>query len=286
MHYESVIKDTYAQESIALETEFIANAVKTVKSFFPKLVSAVEPAFTLVAKLKEYTPTSEDTNVFKFTTGEDRILKELASTEYEDMAKLKLWVPEGFRGNMLSYFKDLSLALDYNQDVSLPALQEFYVLIASIITNKDAKKANKDLSNQTKGYAKSRVEYNKILASYFAPGSTQAEQEYRTLFKTNKELYDSYLERHKLLKKLSQISIKDYTEQVEKIKDGMQVLIDLVDDGSIQELSAVQVKNISEGAYEMAYQVEFFSVNYFRSMNLANSLQANEAKFFKRFGLE
>lgn len=231
-------------------------------------------------------PTSEDTNIFKFTSSEDTILKELATTDYEDMTKLKLWVPEGFRGNMLSYFKDLNLALDYNQDVSLPALQEFYVLIADIITNKEAKKANKDLSNQTKGYSRSRVEYNKILSSYFASGSTQAEQEYRTLFKTNKELYECYLERHKLLKKLSQISIKAYTEQVEKIKDGMQVLIDLVDDGSIQELSPVQAKNVSEGAYEMAYQVEFFSVNYFRSMNLANSLQANEAKFFKRFGLD
>lgn len=286
MHYETVIKDTYAQESIALETEFIANAVKTVKSFFPKLAVAIEPAFTLVTKLKEYVPTSEDTNIFKFTSGEDKILKELATTDYEDMTKLKLWVPEGFRGNMLSYFKDLNLALDYNQDVSLPALQEFYVLIADIITNKEAKKANKDLSNQTKGYSKSRIEYNKILSSYFAPGSTQAEQEYRTLFKTNKELYECYLERHKLLKKLSQISIKAYTEQVEKIKSSMQILIDLADNGTITELSPVQAKNVSEGAYEMGYQVEFFSVNYFRSMSLANSLQANEPKFFKRFGLD
>ena len=71
----------------------------------------------------------------------------------------------------------------------------------------------------------------------------------------------------------------------EKITDAIATLIKLVEEEQMDKLSAAQYKNITKGAYEMAYQVEMFSVNYYRALTYVNSVDSSKTNFKRRLDL-
>lgn len=282
MHYKSKVIEGHAYESISLETNYIANAAKTVASFFPDMWDNVVGGFNTVASLKEYVPSFTGLTPAGLSYNENKIANTMAKTDYEDMRKFRMHVPEGFKGNLLTYFILMQQVLNYSQDIALPALQEFYVLVADVVSNKSSRKSVKDLAGMFSGYSKSREQYAKELASYFVPHSSQADRAFGEIFGGGRQLSEMYSEKYKLKRLLADIKISKYTDAVSKIRNGMQALVDIVGRGENTYLSPAQVKNITEGAYEMARQVEFFSLNYFRAYTACNIVESNEHNLLVR----
>lgn len=281
MIYKSAITDNYALRAVALESNFISNGVKSIVSFFPSLLKSVSKGFAKAEDVKQFVPAQADNNLERLNKTEQAIADALIWMPYDDIAMLRLPVPEGFTGNYCKYFAQLLEMFSYHEQTALPAIEEYYISIAAIITNKDAKLSLKDNTIKYKALSKSREENNKEIAKHFNASSV-AEYAYGKLFLNNQEVTQAFKLMHQLERTLISTKVASVTDQVVKITNALQTLISMAENGTIENLSPAQLKNLSEGAYEIAAQVEFFAINYYRAQVAINSLKDATQKLTKR----
>lgn len=267
MIYQSAVTDSLALRTISLEANYISNAVQAIASHFPSLLAATSKGFDRLKSIVKFKAEPGDANALVLSNNEKKIQELLSVVSYSELTRLRLAVPEGFIGNYTNYFLDLQKLFDYHDNVCLPAFDEFYITVASIVTNKDAKMSLKDKSSLYKALAKNREETNASITNHFLHRSTQSEQEYQKLFTDNNDVMESFRQRHRLVARLEGVKIETMTDYVNKINDVLELMIKMAKEGSIENFSPVQMKNITLGAYEMAYQAEFFAINYYRAQN-------------------
>lgn len=284
MIYESVVNDTFALRGVSLEANFASNAVKAINSFFPRLFTTVNNGFSRLEDTEKVTiEGAKDTrNFMKFTKLEAKIEAGLKNIPYSDLTKLRVLVPEGFEGKYVDYATDLQQVFSYNENVLVPAIEEYYILIANIITNKNAKLSLKDNSSFVKRLISARTELNDLLVKDFVKDNHRTERTYEQVFSKNEDVTAMFKLRYQLMTSLEGTKLEQITDYVNKIRDSFTILINLAKEDQIEFLSAPQLKNITEGAYEIARQVEFFAVNYYRVKVLVNTYLHAEARIAQR----
>ena len=285
MIYESVITNDYARQAVALEANFISNAVASVRDFFPKMLTSINRGFAKLDDVKLFVPSANDGTKISFTRNEKKILELLPSVPYDELAVLRLAVPEGFQGNYNTYFSVLAQSFAYHQSIALPAIEKYYIELASIITNRNAKLSLKDRTDQTKSLTSSREKLNDDLSSFFLTRSTQAEQPFGKLFTNEHEVKQLFRQRYELQDLLKNTKLNLVTGHVENIKSSLDVLIKMAEEGKIEELSPAQLRNLTEGAYEVASQVEFFAINYFRTITAVNTITPLQVNLLNRLSV-
>ena len=262
MHY-AFTKDSIAFEAIALESTLLANMVNSVKNYFPGFMESIKPAFD---SLSNITPPTLS-KLFKSKTLEDK----LNEAKYENVKYLKVSVPEGFNGNYLEYLELLNETLSYF-DASYQSINEYYVLVSSIVTNKEAKKSLKDETKEYKDLEKSRMALNDKISDMFKARSTEALSTFGKHFKTNKEYSGAVVAASVLDRHLRAINIETVKGKVKQIVDVLSILIEQADKGNIAYMTPEVTKNIAFGAKEVAHQVEFLSVNLYRTIGALTAL--------------
>ena len=270
MHYESVITDTFPMRVVSLESNVIGNAVAAIKGYFPRLKEAILPAFTKLDEVKPFI--GRDDNYYKLTSKEKDVEDFLNRTQYQDAKIFTVPTPEGFIGNYVGYARELFNVLEYTQSVSLPAIDAYYARLANIITNKDPKLSNKDLTKEYKTLAKDRTATNSKLTAYFLRGSNQAQNKFEKVFKTNDEVMELFRLRHKMIDAIKEYPLSKVKKTSEKVTDSLDTLIQLANTGKLEYITGAQLKNITEGAYEIARQIEFFAINYYRLEIMINTI--------------
>ena len=271
MHYDTTITDTFALRAISLEAGVVGNAVSTIRNFFPRLKQAIMPAFDELDKVKPFI--SKDDNLYKLTSNEKDIEDFITRVPWEDLSVVHVPTPEGFVGNYVEYARKIFALFDYTQDVSFPAIEAYYTLLGNVLTNKEPKLSTKDITSQYKTLAKDRVNTNTGITANFIKGSTVAEGTMGKLFKSPDEVTELFRLRHKLIDSIKQAPLSKVKNRADKISECLDTIIAQVNENKIDYLSTQQLKNITEGAYEIAAQIEFFAINYYRVEILINTIK-------------
>ena len=270
MHYESVVTDTFPMRAVSLEANIIGNAVAAIKGYFPRLKEAIMPAFTKLDDVKPFI--GKDSNFHKLKPQEKDVEDFLASIGYENASYFTVPVPEGFVGNYVNYARELFNVLDYTLTASLPAIDAYYARLGNLITNKDPKLSNKDITKEYQLLAKDRVAANGKLTAFFLRGSNQAQNKFSKIFNNTEEVAELFRLRHKMVDSIKEYPLSKVKKTSEKITESLDVLIQLANTGKLDYITGAQLKNITEGAYEIARQIEFFAINYYRFEIMINTI--------------
>lgn len=266
-------KDSIAFEAIALESTLLANMADSIKSYFPGFVEAIKPAFDGLSNITM----PKIANLFKGKTLEQKLL----AADPENVKYLKVSVPEGFQGNYGDYISLLLSAFDYFDEVE-KSIDDYYVLLSWILTNKEAKKSLKDETNEYKKLEKSRTTMNDAFSDHFKSRSNEALSTFGKHFKNPKDYIDAVEQAAVLDKRLKAFNIERIKGKVKRIVDTMGVLIEQSNKGNIAYMTPEVAKNIAYGGKEMAYQIEFLSVNIFRAIGTLTALD-DTAERVERF---
>ena len=285
MYFDFEEQNLSAVKVASLESSYIASTVSAIHNFFPAMAKMIGEKFSTVSKLTQFVFTDKPENLVKLSKEEQAIVGAIQNETFDSLSKLRVAVPEGMVGNYVSYGRDLLNGFGYHEDTALEALETFYIMVAAIITNKDAKISLKDNTRVYEALERSRKDLNKKLASYFIARSTQPEQEFKKVFSRKEEVEELFKLTHELKAKLEKTKVDEVKAVTEKITDAIATLIKLVEEEQMDKLSAAQYKNITKGAYEMAYQVEMFSVNYYRALTYVNSVDSSKTNFKRRLDL-
>lgn len=267
MYYTPALEDNMNVRGLALEANALSNVVSSIKKYFPDLLKGVDGVFTQFMALGDAKPESVD-----LSNVETKIVDRLKTVPYEEIDRLTIVVPEGFKGQYLPYFNALNEALSFRDAVTKPAMEDFYISVSSVLTNRNAKISLKDETRKYRELEKLRNDQNKVVTQYFRPNASDAQMQYQQLVEKNEDVQAVFVESKRLEKRLAEMNLSDMQNHVKRITSALQLLIDQATSGGAEHISPEVGKNLAIGAQEIAHQVEFFSINYFRAIALRNSV--------------
>lgn len=265
---------TLAVESISLEAGLFANTINTAKNLLPSVLSGLKKAFNSTSELPEL----EQVN----TKLQDNVLKNIEGVSFTDLDKLEILVPEGFSSDFLTASAVIDTSIDFINDAVNETLKNYRVYLSVFLSNKDAKISIKDNSSFNKSAANKRTAINNLYSGLYNTDSYNTKSFYTKVVRRNGDLKDVFTSYNKIGTKLKAIDIKNVKTQIDNISDLLETIIEQIENNKIDNISPEALTNLSNGAFEMAMQMETVSACYFRALTLCNSVDAMTEKLDKR----
>jgi hypothetical protein len=255
---------------IAMESGVLSNMVNSIKNIFPDLINTLRNSFSQTENL----PKIEIT----LTADQKFLIKEISQFKYIDIAELSTQVPEGFIGNYIDYSKELIRVIDDLSDVNGKVLQPYSIYLSTFLTNKDAKYNTKDQTRLYNNMKNVREQHIKAIGHFFKDSSSTSKVKIGQVVKRNSDFQTVYNETGIIAKKIYSINLKTLNENVKRCLDMLDMIIEKIQKGEIEHVSPEVTQNLAFGAYEVARELEFFSVVYFKVLSLSTSVDATTIK--------
>lgn len=255
---------------IALESGVLSNMVQSIKNIFPDMIGNLRASFSQTENL----PTIE----IKLTPDQKFLVKEINNFKYIDIAELSTQVPEGFVGNYIDYSKVLIKVIDEISDIEKRILQPYSVYLSTFLTNKEAKFNTKDQTRVYDNFRKVRENLIKDIGHFFKDSSNISKVKIGQVVKRNGDFNTVYNETNIISKKITSINLKNVNDNIKRCLDMLDIIIKRIQDNDIEHVSPEVTQNLAFGAYEVAREIEFFSVVYYKVLALTTSVDATTIK--------
>ena len=269
--YNYIATESYTEvDMIALEANVLSNMFNSLRSIFPTIVDKVK---TKLGAIDEELKILETEGV-KLTSRDKIIFNKLKKVNYLDISQLAVIVPEGFDAKYLDYGTYIEDTLNKLTKVKQEVLTPYKLYLSTFIANKDAKISTVDKTIEYEKIALARKESNDLNESFFKVGSVQSKQKLSTVISRNTDivLLNNKVEiLESKLKLINVTEIKDISKECTVLLD---TIIKMLDQKKFNNVSPETAKNLAKGAFEMAKEVEYFAVSYYRVKTYIAAVQA------------
>jgi hypothetical protein len=263
-----VVDSFYRQQQIlAIESRTPSIAME---SLLAKMLNPITASF---ATLKaSFVNTADGENVH-LTKDETRLIKKVESYKYVNLKDRTIVVPEGFNGNWLAYTNSLLECTEYLSKLEV-RLNDYLVYIGGLMNSPDGQKSMRDNTVLYRNMEKRRGDFNKERQGFFDQTSTRTTQTYQTVMQRNEDWKSLFGNLRELERKINLISRKTLLAKVEEIDTVLGVMVRSIQAGSLNQLTGPAVREVSEAAFTLAHEVEFFSVVYYEILTFTNAVNA------------
>lgn len=241
--------------TIALEANVLTNMVQTIAKVFPSIAEKVTSMFAVTKELPELT--------FSFSKEQKFVIENMHNVQYLDMADQKVFVPENFTGNIVEYGKLLEVLINKHRKSATDGLQNFNVYLSQFISNKDAKLSTVDA---TEVYYKMHKERDDSVSSLvsFTSDNSQTSVPLGKIISRKDDLRILFDNKGSIQRQIENVDLKELNAGVKKCVDLIDLVVDQIEKGLITNVTPESTKNLAYGASEVAKEIEFFAVLYFR----------------------
>lgn len=241
--------------TIALEANVLTNMVQTIAKVFPSIAEKVTSMFAVTKELPELT--------FSFSKEQKFVIENMHNVQYLDMADQKVFVPENFTGNIVEYGKLLEVLINKHRKSATDGLQNFNVYLSQFISNKDAKLSTVDA---TEVYYKMHKERDDSVSSLvsFTSDNSQTSFPLGKIISRKDDLRILFDNKGSIQRQIENVDLKELNAGVKKCVDLIDLVVDQIEKGLITNVTPESTKNLAYGASEVAKEIEFFAVLYFR----------------------
>lgn len=191
-------------------------------------------------------------------------LKALPRHSYTDLTALIAYQPEGLAVPYLEYAEALLQAAEHAGTI-METLNPYSVYLAQLITNPDLKLSTNSRDKEFKFLEQERDKLNNQLGACFKKGSTKAETTYGAVIQRNKDWDDIFMRLEAISRNVNGVDRKVLLKKIEECSSHLDVIIKKIGQGDMEGVANQTVMNLSNGAYQIACELEFFSVVYFKS---------------------
>lgn len=253
---------------LALEAGVINNVIETFKNTVPALTAG------LLEKYKSLV-VGEDlqSHVQQVKLEFGKLKVKLPHTSFVQAGENLVSVPEGFRGDLLSYVETLSnMAVDVFQEAN-KTLGEYNFALSAFITNKESKISLKDHTDVFVRVKERREKFTEQLGVYFDPNSNLPKLKLKDVVGRLGDLEQLVHGVDKLNVQRKSQNIKDVSAAVKKSLDMLNLIVTDTKDNGMSQISGNAALNISTGAYEIGKFVEFIAIYRFRVEQLVSCVE-------------
>lgn len=249
-------------ERVALEAFAVADLAALVKRAFPQMLEDFKG-------LMGFTNTVEQ--AIQLTPDARSFVNDIARKHsYIDIAPLTAWVPQGFTGDYLSYAPSLQAQVAHVEQLLGTTLGPFTGFLAKVLTNYDDQ-----LSTQTNSYIqleKVRTTLEVDNAKHFKAGSVVVQSSLGNVVKRNADWEVVLQLTNELTTRMNKIDRRMINKKIAESADLLERLIRQIKNKKIEHLTPQVVTNISNGAFQVAKEVEFYSIVYYRVMAFSDAI--------------
>lgn len=251
----------YAQESI---TSMMTAMLDTVNETRQRLINA------LPGLKRGFAGNTDLTALHGFagmTSDQAALLKNLRHVTYGEIRNVNATVPEGMTSTYLTYLQALKPAVEHLRDIVPNVVMPYTVFLAHLVSNKSAA-----LSTNGGG-----IDYDKLErardASYAALGAcfskgTHVRSTVGEVVERNADWVQVLKETKELSDIIGQIKRDRVRELTRQCEDYLEAIYQNLQSGSIEEIAPEAARSLARGAYQVASELTYFSVVYYRVLTL------------------
>ena len=264
------------RDRVSLESMNLGPAVESLAArYFPTITE------TFTKFTDGLTALRQKLTMLDFSSGGSHpFLKRISGIQYLDIAELTVYVPEGLQTSYLEYSNELNAAAQRAAGVEAE-LSKFSKYIAVLLSDRQAKIDHVLNAQEFTTMAKSRAAVVEAMAQHFAKGSTRTDVRYATAVRRNSEWETIYKNVEHQQKLLNPAALEHVRKKMDECVDLLDRLVKSAERGEFQDAAPEQIKKLSNYVYEMASELEFFSVVFYRCRALAESVDATMKKVDK-----
>ena len=275
-----MLKDIERQHrTISLEASTPSQALKAVTDRLPGFVSDVKEFVSDILSGSDQ-PGPQLTNTRK-------IKKALRDVNYTSLSPITVYVPDGLSVTYLEYVRVLEQGQDICDGLDENVLEPFNKWISEMLTNPESLRSLRNIDS-LKGLDIHDVDtVKRDIAQCFSEESAVVERPYNEVVLSNNE-FDTVLSKlNSLVDRQSATNRTALVEKVELITENLDTLIARIDDDpETYQMSGKNMRTLSELAYVMGREIEFYSIYAYQLRDLV--LRVNETvekleKAIKRF---
>lgn len=246
---------------LALESSFKDNVASLFQKGIPSLVEKFK------AYINEGNKPDEDPSITALDANLSATQRHRLEEHYLTYRDVLVQVPEGFKGEFLEYALELNSIGSSLFEQTHKLLTEYRFALSSILTNAEQRTSLKDLSANYERTAAARADLGKRLSAFFQDNTVSRARLVDVLpqYKSAKDLVRQIKELHRVSgnKQLEEIqtSVKTVVEYLSLVETRLA-------DESISDVSPTVVKNIANGAHELALYVDAVVAYHYAAVSL------------------
>lgn len=255
----------FVRDTVALESGFVGNMAQTLRNVFP----------TVTREFHEFVKNMGfvDSAPVSFSGDKSKFEKVLQQKSFVNIAPILVTVPEGLAVPYLEYLEQLEPAVEYASSVMIQVLVPYSMYLANIVTNKDAKLSSVEFGKQHTRWEQSRNNFNTKLGSCFAPGSMRSEVPYNKAVRRNADWKEVFEKIEVISRKINSVKRTEIKQTVDSCVHMIDTIQRMIDRNELDGVTPQVSRGLAEGAYQVAREVEFFSLVYYRCLAVVGSVE-------------
>ena len=205
-------------------------------------------------------------------------LKNLQSIHYSELRELRAYVPEGLTAKYLEYGKTLLLASVHLKGIIPNTVAPYTTYVAHLMSNKGAV-----LSTDSHKVEHDQCEHNRSqiytsLNSCLSSGKFSVDTTVTKVVDRNSDWAEVFSDLDSTISNLQEVSrdkIKEYTKQCD---DYLNIIHTLLEEDKLPGITPEVAEALTRGAYQVASEIELFSVIYYRALAYEAAVDRTVAK--------
>lgn len=252
------IHNFIAQEAISM-----SGITRALKDFMP----GMRDSFSRYARgFSQHEPSIE-------LKGDDRTFaRMILAQQYLNIAPIAAYVPQGLNVHYVDYLDILLEGVKHVQDNTMRVMNDYSVFLAQIITNREMKFSVESHEAQYKKMEVERKALISRMSDCFLKGSVRTDVTYGDVVERNGDWPEVINKSNIAMKSINLINRTALHKKADECDKYLQTIIKMISDGKFEGAGPEVTTNLSNGAYQAACELEFFTVIFFKLTVLATAI--------------
>lgn len=254
-------------EALSLEAVNVANVIEVFKGILPDLTVKITETLDKLNFYKD----NNSPEIKDMLSNYKELENKLKLINYVEKKDLLISVPEGFKGNLIEYLEVINSLSNKIYPEANKLLNNYKLILASFLTNKDQKISLTDHTNFFNSIKKERENFIYTLSKY-QTNNNSTKSRLRDCVNRISDV-DILVKKIEIINKVrNNNNIKEIVSTVDEISKLLDTILQRVDTGDVSNISGASAKNLSEGAYEVAKYIEFVSLFNFKVEQITTTI--------------
>lgn len=243
------------RNAAALEAFSMRDVAGYFKDVMPSLASSFQDF------VERFSPRQE---ALQFTREQRDFNKAMQGQNYMAVAQVTAYVPEGLNVPYLDYAEVLLDAVHHASKV-MDVLAPYSMYLAQLITDKETVLSTKSFEAEFKFMEQERNRINEELGACFKKGSTRSEAALSDVVKRNADWESVFQRCAEITDTINRIDRGAVLKKVNECSRHLDVILKMVREDKVSRVANQTVLNLADGAYQVASELEFYAVAYFKA---------------------
>lgn len=191
-------------------------------------------------------------------------LRDLHGRSYGDILTISMPVPMGLNAPYLAYLDVLDIAAEFACQEVPEILNEYTTYLAGLVSTRHAMLESMNLNVKYVKQEKAREQLTEQMAACLN-GGTVANRPIKDMIKRNVDWEKVIARTDALSMQMNKIDRGVLNSKIKEAYELLELLNKRVIDAEMTEVTPEVVMHLSEGAYQLGKNLEFFSVVYYRA---------------------